>query len=298
MAITQETGKAQLGREARKITTEAVLVTPEMARQWLEGNVHNRTIRDSVVHRYAEDMKTGRWGLTHQGIAFDGDGRLIDGQHRLWAIVESDTSVWLMVSRDVPESTQQYIDEGVPRSAVDVLKLADPDSSTSNYKMATARRMLIGTRTQVITSRSELIAFYQKHERAVMFAVDDAFGGKRVNRVNPACVAAVVARASYHEDKDRLREFGAATLSGMPKSDKDTCAILLRNWLLGGGQDRGIRLSRDMLIYGKAQRAVLGFLRGEIMRSIYYVKDELWTIPGEVRRLKPGQVIDPKARLR
>ena len=41
----------------------------------------------------ARDMKAGHWRLTHQGIAFDPAGVLIDGQHRLWAIVESDTTL-------------------------------------------------------------------------------------------------------------------------------------------------------------------------------------------------------------
>jgi hypothetical protein len=47
-----------------------------------------RTVRD-----FAEAMRRGDWRLTHQGIAFDASGALVDGQHRLAAIVEADVPV-------------------------------------------------------------------------------------------------------------------------------------------------------------------------------------------------------------
>lgn len=81
---------------ADHVRTEWKVVTPAMATKWLEeGNTHNRKVRDSVVMRYAADMKAGRWKQTHQGIAFNGDGTLLDGQHRLFAIIEADTEVLL-----------------------------------------------------------------------------------------------------------------------------------------------------------------------------------------------------------
>lgn len=58
-------------------------VTPEMAAKWLEGNVLNRPLKQAHVDRLAREMAAGRWRLTHQGIAFDVSGCLIDGQHRL-----------------------------------------------------------------------------------------------------------------------------------------------------------------------------------------------------------------------
>jgi len=61
-------------------------VSPDMALKWLEGNTHNRPINQAHVNRLAKEITAGRWQLTHQGIAFDTKGILIDGQHRLWAI--------------------------------------------------------------------------------------------------------------------------------------------------------------------------------------------------------------------
>ena len=61
------------------------LVMPEMAREWLTHNTHNRPVSRQTVEQYARDMKAGRWYYTNQGIGFDVNGVMTDGQHRLLA---------------------------------------------------------------------------------------------------------------------------------------------------------------------------------------------------------------------
>ena len=74
-----------------KVTIQSTLmdIGPDIASQWLEGNVRNRRIDQKHVNCLAQEMAAGRWMMTHQGIAFDANGTLIDGQHRLWAIKPS-----------------------------------------------------------------------------------------------------------------------------------------------------------------------------------------------------------------
>ncbi len=43
-------------------------------------------------------MREGHWDTTHQGIAIASDGTLVDGQHRLLAIVESGVTVRMNVT--------------------------------------------------------------------------------------------------------------------------------------------------------------------------------------------------------
>lgn len=103
-------------------TTE--LVTPEMASQWLEKNYDKqRPVRVSHIDSLAEAMKRGEWKLNHQPIAFDAYGMLIDGQHRLWAVVMSGCSVQMAVARGVPRNTYATIDVGARRSLSDALGL-------------------------------------------------------------------------------------------------------------------------------------------------------------------------------
>lgn len=75
-----------------------VSISPQTAKKWLETkNAHNRPLSATRVRNYALDMKAGAWALTHQGIAFDEHGMLIDGQHRLAAIVESGVTIVMWV---------------------------------------------------------------------------------------------------------------------------------------------------------------------------------------------------------
>lgn len=74
-------------------------ITPEIAKTYLTRNVNNRKPSNKTVSIYAREMKMGKWQLTHQGLAFDENGDLLDGQHRLWAVVEADVPVQMIVSR-------------------------------------------------------------------------------------------------------------------------------------------------------------------------------------------------------
>lgn len=65
---------------------ETVAMTPAMAERFLARNEGNRLIRRYKVEAIADAIRRGEWETTHQGIAIDPDGRLIDGQHRLSAI--------------------------------------------------------------------------------------------------------------------------------------------------------------------------------------------------------------------
>lgn len=105
-------------------------ITPKKAAEWLNANTANRPISKPVVRGFAEAMKRGEWMVTHQGIAFDVNGVLIDGQHRLGAIVEADVPVEMTVFTDVEEGTFDVLDTGKRRNAADVLAIEGEKSST------------------------------------------------------------------------------------------------------------------------------------------------------------------------
>lgn len=102
---------------------EVVLVTPELAAQMLSRNSHNRNLRESVVARFATDMLEGNWTWNAQPIMFSRDGVLLDGQHRLSAIVRSGVAMSLLVVRGLDATAQETIDVGLRRSFNDVLTL-------------------------------------------------------------------------------------------------------------------------------------------------------------------------------
>lgn len=77
-------------------------VTPELATSWLDGTEANRPVQERLVEKFAAEMTADRWQLTHQGIAFDVDKKLIDGRHRLLAVIRSGKTVPMLVIVDEP----------------------------------------------------------------------------------------------------------------------------------------------------------------------------------------------------
>lgn len=99
--------------------TKTEIITPEWAIEKLENhNPHNRKLSEQTVQAYAGDMRNGRWVLNHQGIAFDTEGNLADGQHRLWAVVFSGKSVEMQVTYDLPVSENK---NGIILNAMDTI---------------------------------------------------------------------------------------------------------------------------------------------------------------------------------
>lgn len=96
-------------------------MTPYKAELILNSNTsNNRNIRPTAVNHLANEIINGRWQLTHQGIAIDENGMLIDGQHRLTAIIKAQITVPIMVTTGVPSRNFDVIDNGQPRSISDI----------------------------------------------------------------------------------------------------------------------------------------------------------------------------------
>lgn len=96
-------------------------ITPEKARTYLKKNVHNyRKMSRAVINSYAEDIKNGRWQLNGETIIFDKNGFLMDGQHRLSAIVLANKAADILVVRGVEDDATK-IDIGKRRTDVDIL---------------------------------------------------------------------------------------------------------------------------------------------------------------------------------
>jgi hypothetical protein len=114
----------------RGVVSQWVDVTPGMAAHWLQNNFVNRPISDDTVAAYARDMVNGVWVCTHQGVAFNDLDHLIDGQHRLHAIVKSGVTVRMMVTFGLASkiegsqmTTMDAVDRGRTRSVADQLKI-------------------------------------------------------------------------------------------------------------------------------------------------------------------------------
>ncbi|MFE6451105.1 hypothetical protein [Nocardiopsis dassonvillei] len=122
-------------RPWRKMRSSIVSVNPELATRWLDRNVSNRPMSRTTVDQLVQQIERGEWQLTHQGIAFDEDGNLLDGQHRLQAIVRTGAVVKMLVFEGVPKTSFSVLDTGRKRTGKDVLSLAG-ESNTAHLASA------------------------------------------------------------------------------------------------------------------------------------------------------------------
>lgn len=102
---------------------EVVRVDVKLAQEWLGKNTHNRNIRPNDVLMYARDMTVGDWQFTAEAIKFDVDGNLLDGQHRLYAILAANVTLPMLVVWGLDPKAQESMDTGIKRSAGDTLRL-------------------------------------------------------------------------------------------------------------------------------------------------------------------------------
>jgi hypothetical protein len=121
-----------------KISEE--LITPNRALELLVKNTHNRKLRQLHIAKLAKDMVEGRWKQNGDTIRLAKDGTILDGQHRLNAIVESEVAVPSIIVNGLDADAQDTIDCGAPRTAADVLSLNGIKNSAA---IAAAIRLIV-----------------------------------------------------------------------------------------------------------------------------------------------------------
>lgn len=161
-----------------QVDAQLVTVTPEIAEGWLARNTHNRRIRPKVVAQYARDMAAGNWQVTGEAIKFAHDGRLLDGQHRLHAVVDSGRAVTMLVITGIDNAAQDVMDTGSRRLAADMLTLGGHSNaallaaSTKWAALYAEGRLYSDRATRDVTHANirDFIAIYPDIEEAVTFA--------------------------------------------------------------------------------------------------------------------------------
>lgn len=106
-------------------------ISPKDARLMLQNNIHNRNINDDHVNSLTRALQAGEWKLNYDPIRLAQDGTLLDGQHRLLAVIKSRRSIKALVIWGLPMDTQETIDIGQKRSLAAMLKLRGEKNSAT-----------------------------------------------------------------------------------------------------------------------------------------------------------------------
>lgn len=234
-----------------RITHEIQIITPEIAEKWLrENNTHNRSLYEHTVNHYAREMSSGAWTITNQGIGFAEDGTLLDGQHRLAAVVKAGIPIQMLVINNLPKMyknngdgplfTQDVVDVVKPRSNPDILKLSH-NMDYANIKMAIANMIIYSFRSTTVKISARVgYKIIDLYSDEIEFTLSNRSQIKGLS-YTPAITGIVLAAKV---DLDRAMEFKDQYFKGLDLSIGSP-SLTFRNYILSrtktGAQGSGVR---------------------------------------------------------
>lgn len=171
--MTSPATKALVPPDAPEMVTITETISPDIAAKYLLKNSVNRNLTKSTILALIRDMQSGKWELTEQGIAFDEGGSLVDGQHRLTAIVESRVSVRVRVTRNAP-TIWAVRDRNRTRTIDQFLVDQNGSLLTSGRRITSlaAAYELLTARTSTKNTIDKTREFLELNSRAVTWALD------------------------------------------------------------------------------------------------------------------------------
>ena len=249
---------------------ELVEITPEMAQEYLDAQPPNRALRRNRVAEFASDMRNGRWAATPQPVMLNSDGVMIDGQHRMAAVVLSGRTVAMWIARGVDDSHRQFVDGGTPRTTRDVFSLRGMDYGT--HSSAAARLVLsYGERLDIQWNSvqptigkqaiiNEVLGDEATYQRFAAQAVAVNKVGVRRGYLRPSAYCALgvlVSRESQFPELWDEFHLGVVTGANLPHGDP---RLVLRN---GSSQFTGAQFALQASL-----KCWAGFVRAESMTRI------------------------------
>lgn len=251
-----------------QVATE--IITPNIATEMLRHNKSNRTISRAVAERYAKDILNGKWKLNGESIKIAKDGTLVDGQHRLTAIVMADKKVSMLVVRDVEPAAIRTVDTGKSRSAADHLKI---HGMTGNLTVISAAVRLIkgieaGTlRRNLSLTSSDAIEFCEAHP-AIFHSYDRV--ASSAAKIIPASVATALHYLFSRTRPVQAETFFSQLTTGTNLAEGSPVLALRNRVLVTTANKRGNRTPEYVYCVIRAFEA---FCDGESLSRIHYSAD-------------------------
>lgn len=269
VTTTQARDMLLKGLGHNELSVAKVMMTPELAAEFLERNPGNRPIRMSKVNETVEAIRRGEWLLTHQGAAVCSNGTLRDGQHRVMAIRLAEKAVPIHVWWNLPPDTMNVIDTGLRRNIADVFHL---EGIGEAQIISSAARMLYryrndawgaksaGTNTQIIAcyNREPDISNHISQGRQLKGAgFSPAMGVLLVHLTEHAEVPPGVDRTLWYNQVG----MGENIQRGMPAFQLRQA---IRSW-----EERNIRVSQRLLV-GAYAKAWTHYVKGENISTLRF----------------------------
>lgn len=241
--------------------------TPEFA-QWIINNRNAdnpRKYRERKAKEYARDFENDKWSDSWDCIAFNKEGMMVNGQHRMHGIVISGKTVKLRTIFGM--NNNSLGDTGMKRNAIEALhgrNAVIPDVYDSRYGMGFVRQMSLLYLAIYNPTESELENLSNSKGLQKASAIFRMFDTHKKG-FRAALVAGIAGAYMVTED-DRIFEFCETLITGISKDPCGACIIALRDWLMTE-YTKGSRRDNPDATY--AQGAIRAYLNGNVAKRLY-----------------------------
>ena len=248
-------------KDESQIACSYVVMTKERVDSLIACNTENRNLRSKVVDSYARDMTAGNWQTTHQGIAVSKCGRVIDGQHRLYALKKAGyPPIKMLLVSGLAFEVQKHVDQQAKRSVRDALKITF-DANFAYFAPSIVRALIYAENggahaTPTISEIAEKIEEYMDEIESItsfvksskFFIASQLAGFVRVMKDCP-------------DRKEDILEFMAKVNDGAMLSKQEP-AFHLRSFTINSASRKGGGSARKEF-YNKTVKATIAHLEGK-----------------------------------
>lgn len=259
-------------------------IGPDEAREYLSSNIeNNRKVANTHVLNLALAMQKGQWELNGQGIVISSTGKLIDGQHRMMAVIKSGCHCDFLVIRGVDEDCFKTLGGNKARGPADTLSTYGV--SNCNVVAASIRIYLVycgallrndgkggSMNTYILPTHTDVVNEYQSSPEIYGIATKIGQNLKKVTTPTVASSAFVVIVKKGGHPIDKVAEFWKKVENAEMMKGKDP-RLVLRDRLFRAKTDKNYKLtsSTAMCLAIKAWNA---FILGKEISILKYVDRE------------------------
>lgn len=271
------------------------LMTPNMAAEYLLKNTKNRRLDMRHVKKLANDMSNKKWVLNGDMIRFNTIGDLIDGQHRLHAVILSGETVPMGIVYDIEDPDAfKTIDVGAKaRGAGQVIAMMG--MKNANTIGAISKRLIHWEKWQnkseftfsslsfAEITQSEVIKYTEDNQDEIEFYFYEIYNSLAFKKCGSptSLITALILCGRY--DEKATQKFIDGIKTGI-NLQENSSIILLRDRLVSPPERRNrvwelelmalVIKSFNKFLYGKPLKTLRWTVKGP--------NTEKFPIPGEV----------------
>jgi len=237
---------------------QTVMVSPQKAESWLQQGGKNRKISQTHVSKLAALMRNGHWVLNGQTLSFSADGKLLDGQHRLNAIIQAGVTIPMSIAIGViDERAFESYDSAIrKRSVTQIANMENIKNAT--HIVAISRRLLFYETTTDKTkftfgvsawgnlSNQDVLSYMRKNLEEIQSVFNDVRCSPPFIRCGAGSALVTALIICNRADSIITSPFMEGLKTGVSLS-VNSPVYMLREKLISGSKKRGIKWETEVM---------------------------------------------------